>query len=162
MKKFQFKLQAVLTLRQRAEQIALENYSRALLARQAAIDKLADMERALSRSTADLRGQLAKGSAAAEVNQTQDYCRFLGEKKLRCEQALGQAELELNQALHKMVSARQDREAVEHYLDAQRQRHDRALLAEERKMIEDLVQRRARRGGSKALTWKPASEKQWN
>src|SRR6185436_18232796 len=50
MKKFQFKLQAVLTLRQREEQVALEGYSRALQSRQAAAERLAEIERDLSES----------------------------------------------------------------------------------------------------------------
>jgi flagellar FliJ protein len=158
MKKFQFKLQAVLTLRQRAEQSALEAYSRALLVRKTAMTKLAETEKHLARAWADLRQQLAEGCAAARAQKAQEYCRLLGQQKQKGEQLLSQAEVELNRAFQKMILARQDRETVEQHLAGQRERHDRALLAEERKLIEDIVQRRS----ALAISWKPTPNKQWN
>jgi flagellar FliJ protein len=158
MKKFQFKLQAVLTLRQRAEQSALEAYGRATLARQVAMSRLADADKELAQAWTDLHLDLDQGCAAAQARKAQDYCRFLGEKKRKCEQGLGRAEVDLNQAFQKMILARQDREAVEQYLGGQIEQHDRALRAEERKTIEDIVQRRS----TLVISWKTVLGKHWN
>ena len=61
MKRFQFKLQAVLTLRQRAEHEALAHYARMLQAGQAAREKLAESEAQLSEARRRWLHALADG-----------------------------------------------------------------------------------------------------
>lgn len=158
MKRFQFKLQAVLTLRQRAEQTALEHYSRAMLARHAAMARLTEAERELSRAWKDLRQRMTGGCPAGEAQQRQQFCHLLDDRRRQCEQALSQAEVQLNQAFQKMLLCRQDREVIEQYLADQRQQHDRALLAEERKILEDL----ARRRDPGPVSWNPSPDQKWN
>jgi len=143
MKRFEFKLQAVLTLRQRSEQAALEKYGRAIQARQAAADQLSAMDFELCEARRSWLNALADGCAAVRAAQMLGYCHLLEERKGHCEQALHLADVELNQASQKMLYARQQREAVENVMARQRERHDHDLRDEERKLIDDLVSRRS-------------------
>ena len=143
MKRFEFKLQAVLTLRQRAEQTALEKYSRAVHHRQAAATQLEETEMELSEARRQWLNALADGCPVARAAQMLAFCHSIEERKRQCEQTLTLADVELNQASQRMLLARQQREAVEHFLARQRNRHDRELRDEERKMIDDLVGRRS-------------------
>ena len=142
MKRFEFKLQAVLTLRQRAEQTALEKYSRAVQHRQAAATRLEEAEMQLSEARRQWWNALADGCPAARAAQMLTFCHSIEERKRQCEQTLTLADVELNQASQKMLFARQQREAVETFLARQRDHYDRELRDEERKMIDDLVNRR--------------------
>ena len=142
MKRFEFRLQAVLTLRQRSEQAALEKYGRAIETRQAAADRLSALDLELCDARRSWLNALADGCAAARAAQMLAYCHLLEERKRQCEQTLHLADVELNQASQKMLQARQQREAVENVLAHQRERHDRDLQDEERKLIDDLVNRR--------------------
>jgi flagellar FliJ protein len=142
MKRFQFKLQAVLTLRQREEQTALETYSRALQNRQATAERLAEVERDLSESRRQWLNALADGCPAVQAVQLQAYCHSLEAQRKEREQAVHQADIALNEASHRLLLARQQREAVERYLERQKEEYERQLRVEERKMIDDLVGRR--------------------
>jgi len=142
MEKFQFKLQAVLTLRQREEQVALEGYSRALQSRQAAAERLAEIERDLSESRRQWLNALADGCPAGRAVQLQAFCHSLEDRRKGQEQLVHAADLELNHASHRLLLARQQREAVERYLDRQRMEYERELRIEERKTLDDIVGRR--------------------
>ena len=137
MKRFEFKLQAVLTLRQRAEQVALEKYSRAIQHRQSSAHKVAEAEIALSESRRQWLHALADGCPAVRASQMLEFCHSLEERKRQCEQTLHLADVELNQASQKMLGARQDREAVEIYLTRQRGQHGRQIIEEERKLNDE-------------------------
>lgn len=142
MKRFEFKLQAVLTLRQRAEQTALEKYSRAIQHRQAAAMRFEQSEMELSDARRQWLNVLADGCPAARAAQMLDFCHAVEERKRQCEQTLGLADVELNQASQKMLYARQQREAAETFLARQRERYDRKVCEEDQKLIDDLVNRR--------------------
>src|ERR1041385_3159044 len=141
MKRFEFKLQAVLTLRQRAEQIALEKYSRSIQQRQSAADRLAETEMELCDSRRQWLNALADGCPAGRAAQMLGFCHVLEERKKRCEASLHQADVDLSQSSQKMILARQQREAVEKFLARQRERHERQLLNEELKRIDELSHR---------------------
>src|SRR5687767_15896703 len=112
MKRFQFKLDAVLTLRQRAEQLALEKYSRAIQHRQACASRQSEAEMERSEGRRLWLNALADGCPAARAAQMLGYCHLLEERKKQNEQTLSLADVELNQASQKMLLARQQREAV--------------------------------------------------
>jgi flagellar protein FliJ len=169
MKRFEFKLQAVLTLRQRAEQTELEKYSRAIQTRQAAAERLAESEMELSEGRRLWLNALADGCPAVRAAQMLGFCHLLEERKRQCEQALNLADIELNHASQRMLLARQEREAVEKFLSRQRERYDRQLRDEEQKMIDDLINRRlplSFSSGSSASSPSPggssAGENLWN
>jgi len=142
MKRFEFKLQAVLTVRQRAEQAALEKYGRAIRHRQASAARFQEAEMELSEARRQWLNILADGCPAARAAQMLEYCHVVEERKRQCEQTLSLADVELNQASQKMLYARQQREAVEAFHAGQREKYDRKVREEEQKMADDLVNRR--------------------
>ena len=158
MKRFQFKLQAVLTLRQRAEQTALENYSRAIQARQTAAGRVAESEMQLSEARRQWLHELADGCPAARAAQSLEFCRVLEDRKGQCDRALNLADLDLNRASQAMLLARQQREALEKLLARQRANHERHLRDEERRLIDDLIGRRP----PLSFSGKPVLENFWN
>ncbi len=158
MKRFEFKLQAVLTLRQRAEQAAMEKYSRALLRRQTTATALEESEMKLSEARRQWLNALADGCPAAHAAQMLGYSHLLEEHKRQCEQSLQLAEVELNQASQRMLLARQQREAVETCLRHERTRHDAAARVAEQKELDDLLSRRL----PAANTHSPARPAAWN
>jgi flagellar FliJ protein len=158
MKRFEFKLQAVLTLRQRVEQIALEKYARAIQNRQVAADEVVASEMELSEARRLWLNALADGCPAVRAAQMLGFCHLLEERKKQCEVALNLADVELTQASQTMLLARQQREAVEKFLDRQRERYDRQIREDERKMIDDLVSRRP----PVSFSGKAEAENLWN
>ena len=158
MKKFRFTLQALLTVRQQAEQTALENYSRALSARQEARDRLVQAEREMNEAFNELNAELNEGASAARASLSRAWCQVLEQRQTHATRALQDAEAALQEAQRKMFASRQDREAVEQYQDNQRRRYDRELLREEQKIIDDLVNSRL----VPAVSWKGAAEHVWN
>jgi flagellar export protein FliJ len=151
MKSFRFTLEAVLTLRQRQEQTALEQYAQTLLARQQAVAKLENAQRELNASMQELRQQLAAGCTAAQAAQAHDYQRSLGRRRDECTQALGTAERRVNAAMQAMLAARRQREIVDKFFDKQKLSHLRGLARNEQKMLDDLASRR----GNSILAWNP-------
>ena len=158
MKRFEFKLQAVLTLRQRAEQVALEKYGRAIQHRQAAAHQVSEAEMELSESRRQWLHALADGCPAVHASQMLEFSHSLQVRKRYCEQSLLLADVELNQASQKMLQARQAREAVEIYLTRQRELHDCGLLDEERKFNDEWRRRNTECGMRNAANRKPHSE----
>jgi flagellar export protein FliJ len=158
MKRFHFKLQAVLTLRQRAEQVALEKYARAIQHRQACASTLGEAEMELSDARRQWLNALADGITAVRAAQMLGFCHLLEERKRQCEQTLNLADIELNRSSQAMLQARQQREAVETLMARQRERYDHRVIEEERKMIDDLINRRP----PAPPPGQPASDNVWN
>jgi flagellar export protein FliJ len=142
MKAFRFTLEAVRTLRQRQEQEALEEYARALLARQQALEGLAALDQRIGQDFAQMRELLAKSCTAAQAAQAQNYHRSLEKKREESMGALGQAERRVNTASKAMLAARQQREMVEVYREKQHAVHQRLELREEQKILDEFALRR--------------------
>jgi flagellar export protein FliJ len=151
MKAFHFTLEAVRTLRQRQEQTAMEQYAQALLARQQMLDKLNAVQLELTASADALRAKLTAGCTASEAAQATEYHRALGKRRDECQAQLGLAERRVNAALQAMLGARQQREIVDKYFDKQKSRHQREVLLDEQKLLDELSGRR----GNSILTWNP-------
>lgn len=96
----------------------------------------------LSQARRQWLNALADGCPAARAAQMLGFCQMIEERKRQCEQTLTLADVELNQASQKMLFARQQREAVETFLVRKRERYNRQLQDDERKLIDDLVNRR--------------------
>ena len=146
MKRFHFKLHAVLILRQRAEQRALEHLGTAARARQAAAEQVTAAGRELTEARRRWLHEMADGCPALRAAQMLEWCRELEQRQEQAGGILQRAELLLAQASQQMLLARQQREVVEKYQDGQRDLYERELLAEERKLIDDLVQRFGSKG----------------
>jgi flagellar protein FliJ len=142
MKRFEFKLQAVLILRQRAEHAALESYTRAAQRQQDAAAGLIEAEMELSEGHRQWLNALADGCPAVRAAQMMAFCHFLDARKGEADQTLKLAARDLHEASQKLVVARQQRETVEKFMERQRERYDCHLRDEERKRIDDLVGRR--------------------
>ena len=142
MRSFRFTLEAVRTLRQRQENEALEQYARALLARQQVLDLLEAFHQRIADDFAQMRQLMAGGCTAARAAQAQAYHRTL--EKLRDENValLGQAERHVNAASQAMLAARQQREIVDVYREKQQAAHQRLELREEQKILDEFALRR--------------------
>jgi flagellar export protein FliJ len=158
MRKFRFSLQAVLTVRQRQEQIALEHFSRAIAARQLATDRLNEAKRECQAAWALSRARTAAGAPAMHLAQLHDYCHGMEEFQKDCERAVAASQAVVDQKWEKLVTARQAREAVDKFLERQRERYDRELQREEQKMFDDVSHQPAFAGAS----WKAALQSSLN
>jgi flagellar FliJ protein len=143
MKRFQFSLQALLTVRRRQEQIALEQFAQAAAARQLAIDRLNEVKQECETAWALRRERTRTGAPAMQLAQLHDYGRVLEQLQKNCDRALREAQRVVDQKWEKLLAARQAREAVDKFLERQRQRYDRELQREEQKMLDDMVNQRA-------------------
>ncbi len=144
MRRFRSTLQALLTVRQRQERLAMERYSEALQARQKAVTALAtaDQDRMLAGDA--LKQRLSGGLQAAEALSGQTYYRTLESRRDAARHALTSAENGIAPALKAMLHARNQREAVEECIARQRERHRRDQENTERKLLDELALRRAR------------------
>src|SRR2546423_15712262 len=112
MKKFQFTLQALLTLRERQEQLALQHYSQLLAAWEKAQKKANAAERDLEAAWSEMQEKTLTGCPAFELDQLQRYCRTVQERKQLCDEAALAARNKAGEAFTKLVAARQARTVV--------------------------------------------------
>jgi flagellar export protein FliJ len=143
MKAFRFSLEAVRTLRQRQENEALEQYARALLARQQVLDTLDSLNEQITRHWAELRRLLSAACGGAQAAQAHSYHHLLEQRRDECVAALGQAERRVNAASHAMLAARQQREMVDVYCAKQQAHHQHLETREEQKTTDEFASRRA-------------------
>jgi len=148
MKKFRFSLQAVLTLRQRQEQMALECFARAVAVRQHAMERLNEAQRACREAWELSRVRSAAGAPAVHLAQLHDYCQNMEEFQKECEHVVAVAQAEVDRKWEKLVTAQQAREAVDKFLERQRERYDRELQREEQKMFDDISHQQTFAGAS--------------
>ena len=139
MKKFRFTLQAVRTLRQRAEQVALEHYAQALLAHRQALDKLEAVQRELQSLWAQWQEKLSGGLPAIQLAQLQAYVRTVQERQQEGEKAVAASLRRVNHQSKELLRARQQREVVERHFEQRKQRYDRELEAAEQKLLDELA-----------------------
>ena len=140
MKSFKFSLQALRTLRQRQEQAALEEYTQSLMARERALSQLELVRQELALGWAEFHKRLTARSAAVELAQLHAYCQTVDKRQMECEHAEKVARNIVRLAFTRLVSARQAREVIEKFHEAQKRRHDRGLRKQEQKVLDDLVQ----------------------
>jgi flagellar export protein FliJ len=142
MKPFKFSLEVVRTLRQRKEQQQMENYARALQEQRQTIARLQQVQGELESAWSEWHAAMAEGCQAVVVGQTQRYFQSVELRRQECLAAVREAERVVQEALGSMLRARQDREAVEVFLEHQQVAYDRELQREERKLLDEMAQRR--------------------
>lgn len=153
MKAFRFRLQAVLTLREQAEQAAQQHLARALTVVEQAARRVREAETAIA-GCEDLRRQrLAAGARAAELEQYRRYGSLLEERRTLLARELGEAQRKAEAARHQLMEATQRREALDRLRARQRQAQEYAAGREEQKALDDL----ARRGFALAEAWPQSS-----
>jgi flagellar export protein FliJ len=138
MKRFHFTLQAVRTLRQRQEHAALEQYAHTA-------------QREIDAGWRELRDMLGQGCVAASAVRAQEYHTVLAARRDQCAAALAVADRRMTAAMTAMTQARQQREIVEAHFTKQKTRHERQVIQNEQKMLDDLASRR----GHSILSWNP-------
>ena len=112
MKPFKFSLEAVATTRRRFEQTALEQYAKALLAKQSALSQLEAVQHELDDAWLRLRNTLESGCSASSATRLRQESNYLEEDRKLREEVLSQAERAVSVALQQMLVTRQQREAV--------------------------------------------------
>jgi len=141
MKRFQFNLQAVLTLRQREEQNAMDAYAKELLDRQQALVRLGEVEAELDQARAEWRLSASNGCSAFKLVQAQLSYTKLSDRRDLCARSVAEAERRTNIALAAMLEGRQKRRIVDKYYDKRRAEFDQSLMAMEQKESDELAGR---------------------
>jgi flagellar export protein FliJ len=142
MKAFRFTLEAARTVRQRKENSALEEFARALAARQQVLDSLETIHARITEDWAHIRRLLAGACNAAQAAQAHAFHRSLETKRNECVNALGHAERRVQAASQAMLIAHQQREIVDIYREKQLLRHQRLAAREEQKTLDEFALRR--------------------
>jgi len=157
MKPFHFSLQAVRTLRQRQEQMALERFTAAVHNREKAVDRLNCVTRQLHAGWNELKARIPQGATALQIAQIQAYCDSVTARKKECEVCVNAAYRAVDVAWQNLLAAKQQLEVVVKYYENQRQRYERELDREEQKALDDMANRRAAKTtaslGSVKTTW---------
>lgn len=140
MKAFKFTLEAVRTLRTRQEKNALEQYGKAVQAREQATDLLWKVRGELEQIFVERRAQM-DGTVAANLAKLEQWSGEVASREKACLQTVQLAAQRVETTWQVLLVARQEREIVEKYLGQQRDRYDRALDREEQKSLDELANR---------------------
>lgn len=138
MKAFRFTLQAILTLRQRQEQVCLEQYGQAVQAREQALARLEAVQAELESAWAHRRALQTAGAPLARLIQADDWCQTVDARRTACAAALREAQSQVAAAWSRFLAARRQREGVEKYRARQKRRYDLDCQREEQRILDDL------------------------
>lgn len=144
MKGFVFSLQALLTLRQRQERLALEQYGRALQARATACAAVQQAQADLACAWSTLRAELETSCYAARVAFHRAQCSALEERSRRAQAEVQSAGHALRKTLGAFTEARRRREAVDRVRERRRLAFEREGMRQESRILDDLAGRCAR------------------
>ena len=138
MKPFRYRLTAVQRVRDRREHEATEQYARALAMRANAVQTVDRAERELAAGQLECSNLLGNGAPAGDIRQRQSFCAVLQERRDEAARLLEQAEIQLNQALGVMLTARREAEAVRKHHEKARSGHLQEQQREEQHILDDL------------------------
>ena len=141
MKNFKFSLQALLVLREQQEQTALQEYGKALLARERAMSAVRSAQEELLQGWAQFHERLAAKCAAADLAQMQQWCQSLERKVQELEYVAKAARGQAKQAFFQLLAARQAKTVLEELAAKQKARHERARRKKEQKALDESANR---------------------
>jgi flagellar export protein FliJ len=141
MKPFKFSLQALLVLREQQEQTALQEYGKALLARERAMSAVRSAQEELLQAWGQFHERLGGKCAAAELAKMQQWCQSLERRVQELEYAARAARNQAKQAFFQLLAARQARAVLEKLSAKQKERHERARKKKEQKALDELANR---------------------
>jgi flagellar export protein FliJ len=147
---FRFRLQAVLTLRERAEQAAQQRCARSCAAVQLAAARLGSAEAEITASEELRRTHLAAGFRAGQFEQLRAHAVLLNERRIRLARELAEARQREAEARQSLVAATQQRETLVRLRDHQRRAYNYRAARAEQKVLDDL----AARGMALAQAWR--------
>ena len=153
MKAFQFRLQAVLTLREQAEKAAQQSCARAYTAVAAAAERVRVAEEAIAACDESRRALLAAGARADQFEQLRAFGVLLGERRSGRVLELAEARRRAEEARRLLVIATQRREALERLCSRQRTVQIYQAARVEQKTLDEL----AGRGPRLAEAWREAA-----
>jgi flagellar export protein FliJ len=158
MKPFHFSLQAVRTLRQRQEQMALERFTATVQNREKAVDRLNSVTQRLHAGWNELKARIPQGATALQIAQIQAYCDSVAARKEKYEAYVNAAHRAVDVAWQNLLAAKQQLEVVVKYYENQRRQYERKVDREEQKALDDMANRRA----TKATAGMASVETTWN
>jgi flagellar export protein FliJ len=141
MKKFQFRLRAVLVLREQAEREAQQRYARTVAAVTGAFGRLQAAGAALASADAARQSRLAAGAPAGELEQARVYGVLLHERRARCVRELEEARQRAEAARRNLAAASRQHEGLARLRDRQQRRHDYNAARAEQKVLDELAGR---------------------
>jgi flagellar export protein FliJ len=153
MKAFRFRLQAVLTLREQAEQTAEQRCARAYAAVEAAAARVRSAEAEIDAAEQAHRAQLAAGPRAGQLEQLRLYAGFLHERRRQLARELAETRRRADEARRQLLLATQQREALERLRGRQQRAHDYQSARAEQQTLDELVGR----GPSLSAAWKTST-----
>jgi flagellar export protein FliJ len=139
MKKFQFSLQALQTLRERQEQQALQEYSNALNAWERARDHVEAIQKELAAAWAERQQNALGHCAAGELDRHHAYCQSVERRKHAAEHAMKVARNRASQVFTKLLAARQARAMVDKFFENQKRDHNRECRRHEQHSLDEMV-----------------------
>jgi flagellar export protein FliJ len=153
MKAFRFRLQAVLTVRQQAEQAAERRCARAYAAVETSAGRVRSAEAEIDAAEQAHRAQLDAGPRASQLEQLRLYAGLLHERRRRLARELAEARRRADEARHQLLLATQHREALERLRRRQQRTHDYQSARAEQLILDELVGR----GPSLSTAWKTSA-----
>lgn len=138
MKAFHFRLQAVLTLREQAEQAARQSCARAYAVVTAAAERLRAADAAIASSNELRRAQLTAGAAADQVEHLRVFGALLNDRRTGRMRELADARSRAEEACRLLVVATQGREALERLHHRQLAQHNYQAAQSEQKILDEL------------------------
>src|SRR5580765_1795702 len=124
MKRFQFTLQALGTLRERQERLALQAYAKALQSWEKARASAGALQQELEAGWGEFRRQVSGDCRASELARLRAYCQSVEQQKQPFEHAAKVARHQADQALTSLLAARQARTVVDKFHEKQKQAHE--------------------------------------
>jgi flagellar FliJ protein len=141
MKKFNFTLQALQTLRGRQERQAFERYADAVQERTRAMERLSKVQQELDAGLSQLRQQLSVGGQVMDILHIELWCQSVESRRNEGQKEMDTAHANVEQTWRRLIEARQSREAVDKFFENQKRRYDRELAHEEQKELDELARR---------------------
>ncbi len=147
MKRFRFPLEAVLTVRKRQENLALERYGAAVRRHREAVEAVALAERDLMEAWGVFRGEMEGGCDGARLACQRAQCQALELRGRKARERVRQAEQEMRASHEGLIEARRQREVVDKLEERAKREHESERQREEARFLDELALQRRGAGG---------------
>lgn len=139
MKAFHFSLEPLRVLRQQKEQLAQQEYARALEACHQAECQLQEAVTELAAGWTLCNQELERGTTSDRLAGLQTWCAVLKTRRDKCETSLNEARRAAALALQKMTVAVRERETLDRFYEKSRREYARKVECEEQKLLDELA-----------------------
>jgi flagellar export protein FliJ len=139
MKKFQFSLQPLRTLREHKEEVARERYAGALRNCEQAAARVQVASTELSGCWSSLREKLAAGVGGNDLLRTRAWCNVLEMRVKERASALEEARRAVDAVWQDLMQTTRDREALDRFHDKRRAAYDRDVQHEDQKLMDEMA-----------------------